>query len=46
MALLPSIRRLLRLCNREHRLLLVRLRLLRHKERELLRLPRKNEKFP
>lgn len=33
MALLPSIRRLLRLCNREHRLLLVRLRLLRHKER-------------
>ena len=30
----------------EHRLLLVRLRLLRHKERELLRLPRKNEKFP
>ena len=33
MALLPGIRKHLQQCNREHRLLLVRLRLLRRKER-------------
>ena len=38
MALLPGIRKHLQQCNREHRLLLVRLRLLRRKERELPRL--------
>lgn len=45
MALLPGIRKHLQQCNREHQLLLVRLRLLRRKERELPRLSRKNGKF-
>ena len=46
MALLPGIRKHLQQCNREHQLLLVRLRLLRRKERELPLTVKEERKIP